>query len=163
EAMELTHFGAKIIYPPTLQPAFNKNIPIRVRNTFNLDFEGTLITKEANNKEMPIKGISSIQHVSLVNLQGGGRVGVPGIASRLFGALSKSKVSVRLISQASSVQSICFAMGSEDAFATRTAMGDESILEIASGKISPVAIEDNLSSVAMVGENMKNTPGIAGK
>ncbi len=163
EAMELTHFGAKIIYPPTLQPAFNKNIPIRVRNTFNLDFEGTLITKEANNKEMPIKGISSIQHVSLVNLQGGGMVGVPGIASRLFGALSKAKVNVILISQASSEHSICFAIAPEDAFATRTAIEDEFILEIASGKINPVAIEENLSIVAIVGENMKNTPGIAGK
>lgn len=163
EAMELTHFGAKIIYPPTLQPAFNKNIPIRVKNTFNLDFEGTLITREANNKEMPIKGISSIQHVSLVNLQGGGMVGVPGIASRLFGALSKAKVNVILISQASSEHSICFAIAPEDAMTTRTAIEDEFIMEIASGKINPVAIEENLSIVAIVGENMKNTPGIAGK
>ena len=163
EAMELTHFGAKIIYPPTLQPAFNKNIPIRVRNTFNLDFEGTLITKEANNKEMPIKGISSIQHVSLVNLQGGGMVGVPGIASRLFGALSRAKVNVILISQASSEHSICFAIAPEDAITTRTAIEDEFILEIASGKINAVAIEEDLSIVAIVGENMKNTPGIAGK
>lgn len=163
EAMELTHFGAKIIYPPTLQPAFNKNIPLRIRNTFNLDFEGTLITKEANNKDMPIKGISSIQHVSLVNLQGGGMIGVSGIASRLFGALSKAKISVILITQASSEHSICFAIAPEDADTTRMVVEDEFVLEIASKKINPLTIEENLSIVAIVGENMKNTPGIAGK
>lgn len=163
EAMELTHFGAKIIYPPTLQPAFNKNIPLRIRNTFNLDFEGTLITKETNNKDMPIKGISSIQQVSLVNLQGGGMVGVPGIASRLFGALSKAKISVILITQASSEHSICFAITPEDAKTTRKVVEEEFVLEIASKKINPLIIEENLSVVAIVGENMKNTPGIAGK
>lgn len=163
EAMELTHFGAKIIYPPTLQPAFNKNIPLRIRNTFNLDFEGTLITKEANNKDMPIKGISSIQHVSLVNLQGGGMIGVSGIASRLFGALSKAKISVILITQASSEHSICFAIAPEDADTTRMVVEDEFVLEIASKKINPLTVEENLSIVAIVGENMKNTPGIAGK
>ena len=163
EAMELTHFGAKIIYPPTLQPAFNKNIPLRIKNTFNPEFEGTVIKREANNKEMPIKGISSIQKVSLVNLHGSGMVGVPGIASRLFGALSKAKISVILITQASSEYSICFAIAPEDAQATRIAVEDEFSLEIASKKIEPLLIEENLSILAIVGENMKNTPGIAGK
>ncbi len=163
EAMELTHFGAKIIYPPTLQPAFNKNIPLRIKNTFNPEFEGTVIKREANNKEMPIKGISSIQKVSLVNLHGSGMVGVPGIASRLFGALSKAKISVILITQASSEYSICFAIAPEDAQATRIVVEDEFSLEIASKKIEPLLIEENLSILAIVGENMKNTPGIAGK
>lgn len=163
EAMELTHFGAKIIYPPTLQPAFSKNIPLRIRNTFNVAFEGTVIKKESNNKEMPIKGISSIQQVSLVNLQGSGMVGVPGIASRLFGTLSKAKISVILITQASSEHSICFAIAPADAYATRIAVEDEFSLEIASKKIEPLIIEENLSILAIVGENMKNTPGIAGK
>lgn len=163
EAMELTHFGAKIIYPPTLQPAFSKNIPLRIKNTFNLAFEGTVIKRESDNKEMPIKGISSIQHVSLVNLQGGGMVGVSGIASRLFGALSRAKVSVILITQASSEYSICFAIAPNDAKITRIAVEDEFSLEIASKKIEPLLIEEDLSIVAIVGENMKNTPGIAGK
>src|SRR5690606_23577917 len=163
EAMELTHFGAKIIYPPTLQPAFSKNIPLRIRNTFNPSFEGTVIKREAKNKDMPIKGISSIQQVSLVNLHGSGMVGVPGIASRLFGALSKAKISVILITQASSEYSICFAIAPGDARNTRIAVEDEFSVEISTKKIEPLLIEENLSILAIVGENMKNTPGIAGK
>ena len=161
EAMELTHFGAKVIYPPTLQPAFAKNIPLRIRNTFNRDFEGTTISKRANTPEMPIKGISSIKEVALINVEGSGMVGVPGIASRLFGALGRSGVNIILITQASSEHSICFAINPEQSETAKQSLESEFNFELKAGLLNPIVIEDKYSIVAIIGENMRRTPGIA--
>lgn len=161
EAMELTHFGAKVIYPPTLQPAFTKNIPLRIRNTFNRDFEGTTISKSANSPEMPIKGISSIKEVALINVEGSGMVGVPGIASRLFGALGRSGVNIILITQASSEHSICFAINPEQSETAKHSLESEFNFELKAGLLNPIVIEDKYSIVAIIGENMRRTPGIA--
>lgn len=163
EAMELSHFGAKVIYPPTLQPAFARSIPLKIRNTFNIEFEGTTISKEAQTPDMPIKGISSIRFVSLVNVQGSGMVGVPGVASRLFGALGRNSVNIILITQASSEHSICFAINPEQSEIASEALNEEFGFELTAGLIDPIVIEDNHSIVAIIGENMRRTPGIADK
>jgi len=163
EAMELTHFGAKVIYPPTLQPAFARNIPLRILNTFNADFEGTIISREAQTPDMPIKGISSIKEVALINVQGSGMVGVPGIASRLFGALGKVGVNIILITQASSEHSICFAINPDQSAPAKAALISEFSAELKSGLLDPIVIEEHYSIVAIIGENMRRTPGIADK
>ncbi len=163
EAMELSHFGAKVIYPPTLQPAFNKKIPIWIKNTFNPDFEGTLISEKTKANDFLIKGISSIGNIALINLQGSGMVGVPGVSSRVFGALAREGVNVILITQASSEYSICFAVAPEDAAKARLLIEAEFEPEMTSKKIEKVHVESDLSIVALIGENMKKTPGIAGR
>ncbi len=163
EAMEMSHFGAKVIYPPTLQPAFTKKIPLQIKNTFNPEFEGTLISEKAEVKDFPVKGISSIEKIALINLTGSGMVGVPGISSRLFGALAAREINVILITQASSEHSICFAIAPEQAELARMAINDEFALEMQSNKIDEVTIQTELSIVAIIGENMRNTPGISGK
>ena len=164
EAMELSHFGAKVIYPPTILPVYQKGIPVRIKNTLEPEVEGTLITKShLNGKDLPIKGISSISDITLVTVQGLGMVGVTGISMRLFGALAKEEINVILISQASSENSISFAINSGSADKAEKAIRDEFEREIASQQISKIAIESNLSIVAIVGENMKHSTGIAGK
>ncbi len=163
EAMEMSHFGAKVIYPPTLQPAFSKRIPLRIKNTFNPDFQGTIISELSEKKEFLIKGISSIENIALVNLQGSGMVGVPGVASRLFSALASRNISIILITQASSEHSICFAISPEDSLAAKASIEEEFEKEIKAEKIDKVAVQTGLSVVAIIGENMKKTPGIAGK
>ncbi|MCL3779044.1 bifunctional aspartate kinase/homoserine dehydrogenase I [Prolixibacteraceae bacterium JC049] len=164
EAMELSHFGAKVIYPPTIIPVYQKQIPIWIKNTFNAAAEGTLITADkVNGTDKPIKGISSIKDISLMTVQGIGMVGVAGISSRLFGALAKEKVNVILISQASSENSISFAIKSADVVAAEAVVRKEFDVEIRSGQINKVESEHQLSIVAVVGENMKQTTGIAGK
>lgn len=163
EAMEMSHFGAKVIYPPTLQPAFSKRIPLRIKNTFNPAFEGTLISDQTERKDFLIKGISSIENISLINLTGSGMVGVPGVASRLFGALATREVNVILITQASSEHSICFAISPEQSELSKTAIEEEFTFEIQARKIDEVTIQSGLSVVAIIGENMRNTPGISGK
>ncbi|MCC5927813.1 MAG: bifunctional aspartate kinase/homoserine dehydrogenase I [Cyclobacteriaceae bacterium] len=163
EAMEMSHFGAKVIYPPTIHPALERKIPLRIRNTFNPVFPGTLIHEVANVGDYLIKGISSINNISLINLQGSGMVGVPGVSYRLFGALAKNEISVILITQASSEHSICFAIEPKDADIAVKAITEEFSNEINVGKIDPVKVEQRLSIVAIIGENMRNTPGIAGK
>src|SRR5665647_547863 len=164
EAMELSHFGAKVIYPPTILPVYQKSIPIHIKNTLNPDGEGTLICQsDANVKDHPIKGISSISGITLFTIQGLGMVGVTGISMRLFGALAKEEINVILISQASSENSISFAIDSHFADNARDAISIEFEREIASGRISKLAVENELSIVAIVGENMKHSAGIAGK
>ncbi|MCS6832973.1 MAG: bifunctional aspartate kinase/homoserine dehydrogenase I, partial [Flammeovirgaceae bacterium] len=162
EAMELSHFGAKVIYPPALQPAFHKNIPLRILNTFNPQFKGTLISKKSGNDGLPLKGISSIKEIALINVSGSGMVGVAGVSSRLFGALGKNEISVILITQASSEHSICFALTPSEAKKAKEAIEKEFAVEIASGKIDEVSIEEGVSIIAIVGENMRNTPGVSG-
>lgn len=164
EAMELSHFGAKVIYPPTILPVYQKGIPIQIKNTFDPANPGTRISRTMENGlERPIKGISSISGINLVTLQGLGMVGVTGISMRLFSALAKENVNVILISQASSENSISVAIDEHAVESAREAIQTEFEKEIASGQISKIEMESNLSVVAIVGENMKHTTGIAGK
>jgi aspartokinase/homoserine dehydrogenase 1 len=163
EAMEMSHFGAKVIYPPTLQPAFQKKIPLRIRNTFNRSFPGTFIKSTAESGNYLVKGISSINEISLINFQGSGMVGVSGVSSRLFGVLAINNINLILITQASSEHSICFAIDPKDAVLAKKVIEDEFQREIDAGKIDGVTIEEDMSIVAIIGENMAHTPGISGK
>lgn len=163
EAMELSHFGAKVIYPPSLVPAFLKNIPIIILNTFNSDHLGTKITKEINQKSYSITGISSIDDISLVNLQGNGMIGVAGVSAKLFGILAESSISVILISQASSEHSICFAIDPKSSEKVNEILEKGFKLEIQNGDIENITIQNNLSIIAVVGEGMKSSSGTSGK
>lgn len=163
EAMEMSHFGANVIYPPTLQPAFQKKIPLRIRNTFNRDFKGTLIKSIADSGNYLVKGISSIREISMVNFQGSGMVGVAGVSSRLFGVLATNSINLILITQASSEHSICFAIDPKDGALAKLVIEEEFSREIDAGKIDTVTIEEHMSIVAIIGENMAHTPGISGK
>ena len=162
EAMELSHFGAKVLYPPTIQPVLKKEIPICIKNTFEPDAEGTLITQISSNSN-PIKGISHIENMALITLEGSGMIGIPGISKRLFGALSLEKINVSLITQASSEHSICFAISNNDALKAKNAIDTEFSSEIEHAKIEPVIIEKNNAIIALVGDNMKSHQGISGK
>ena len=164
EAMELSHFGAKVIYPPTLQPLVEKNIPVWIKNTFACDEAGTLINKEGSpaNGEV-VKGISHIDQVSLVNLEGSGMVGIPGFSKRLFEALSREKINVIMITQASSEHSICIGLRSQDAENARLTIDEEFAFEISLRKVEPAKVENNMVNVAIVGDHMKNHQGISGK
>ncbi len=164
EAMELSHFGAKVIYPPTILPVYKKKIPIKIKNTMNPQAEGTLITAtNPNGKDRPIKGISSMSNVSLITVQGLGMIGVTGISMRLFSTLAKENINVILISQASSENSISVAIDSVKVEAAEIAIRNEFASEIAGDKINKIEIESDLSIVAIVGENMKHSTGVAGK
>ncbi len=162
EAIELSHFGAKVIYTPTLRPVYKKNIPILVLNTFNPEARGTIISnKSKNGTKSPIKGISSIDHIDLITLLGTGMVGVTGTSMRLFGALAGRSINVILITQASSEYSITFAVTPADSLLAAEAIHEEFKTEIDQNKELKVLIEKNLSIIAIVGEKMKNTPGIS--
>lgn len=164
EAMELSHFGAKVIYPPTILPVYQKGIPVQIKNTFEPENPGTRISNAVENGlERPIKGISSISGITLVTLQGIGMVGVTGISMRLFSALAKENVNVILISQASSENSISVAIDEHAVDLAENAIQTEFEKEIAGGQISKIEMEGNLSIVAIVGQNMKHTTGVAGK
>lgn len=167
EAMELSHFGTKVINPPTLAPAMERKIPIRSLNTFNRDFPGTVIRKGPLESDFAsrhlITGISSIEHVALLRIQGSGMVGVRGISSRLFAAISSGNINVILITQASSEHSICIAVQPQEAPKAKRLIDGEFALEIRSKMIDPVLVEQDLSIVAVVGENMIRTRGIAGR
>lgn len=163
EAMELSHFGAKVIYPPSLQPAFARNIPIRVLNTFNPTHAGTLVSRTADRRQYTITGISSIDDVALVNVQGSGMIGVAGVSAKLFGVLALHRISVILISQASSEHSICFAIDPRAADRVKAILDEEFALDIASGHVDNISIERELSIIATVGEGMRKSSGIAGK
>jgi bifunctional aspartokinase / homoserine dehydrogenase 1 len=164
EAMELSHFGAKVIYPPTILPVYQKGIPVQIKNTFEPENAGTLISSSLENGiEHPIKGISSISGITLVTLQGIGMVGVTGISMRLFSALAKVNVNVILISQASSENSISVAIDEHAVDLAENAIRNEFEKEILAGQINKIEMENNLSIVAIVGQNMKHTTGIAGK
>ena len=162
--MELCNFGAKVIYPPTIYPVFHKNIPIVIKNTFNPEAPGTWITNEEPPKYgKAIKGISSINDTCLITVSGLGMVGVIGVNSRIFNALAKNGVSVFLVSQASSEHNTSFAVKNCDADLAVKVLEEEFRTEISMGEISNIAAERDLATVAIVGENMKHTPGIAGK
>lgn len=163
EAMELTHFGAKVIYPPSLQPAFAKNIPIRVLNTFNRQFSGTVISRDTTSSPYIITGISSIDELALVNVQGSGMIGVAGVSAKLFTVLAKEKISVVLISQASSEHSICFAIDPKAATKVDKILAKEFAQEIESGDIEGIDIQCELSVIAIVGEGMRKHTGVSGR
>ncbi len=163
EAMELSHFGAKVIHPPTMHPALKKKIKIKIKNTFNPDFRGTVILERESSVLFNMKGISSIDIVSLVRVQGSGMVGVTGVASRLFGALADNDINIILITQGSSEHSICFAILPRHGKEAKRAIEKEFDEEIKVGKIAEVVVEDDLSIIAVVGEDMKHTPGVSGK
>jgi aspartokinase/homoserine dehydrogenase 1 len=163
EAMEISHFGAKVLFPPTVKPALEKGIPISIRNTFNPSSGGTKIVKDAPAGKYPIRGISSINHVALARIQGSGMVGVAGFSARVFGALARRGISVILITQSSSEYSICFAVLPEDAHRADAALKEEFEQEIRIGAIEKPVIEKDLSIVAVVGSRMKSTSGNSGK
>ena len=164
EAMELCNFGAKVIYPPTIYPVFHKNIPIVIKNTFNPTARGTLISAEKSESDTrAIKGISSINDTCLITVAGLGMVGVVGINSRLFNVLANNGISVFLVSQASSEQNTSFAVKNCDADLAVKVLTDEFATEIAMGEITDISAKKNLATVAIVGENMKHTPGVAGR
>jgi len=165
EAMELCNFGAKVIFPPTIFPAFHKNIPIRIKNTFNPDAPGTYISgqKPQNGEGKSIKGISSIGDTSLITVEGLGMVGVIGVNYRIFKALAKAGISVFMVSQASSENTTSIGVRSADAPLAVDVLQEEFKLEIEMGEINRIFAEDDLATIAIVGENMKRIPGIAGK
>lgn len=163
EAMELSYFGAKVIYPPTMIPAFLKKIPIVIKNTFNVDFAGTYIKHGAQASTLPIKGISSIDEISILNLSGSGMVGKAGFSGRLFSLLSREQVNVVLITQSSSEHSITFAVKPADALKALSLINKEFELELQARKLEYPEVENGLSILAIVGENMKRTPGISGR
>lgn len=164
EAMELCNFGAKVIYPPTIYPVYHKNIPIKIKNTFNHTAPGTLISEQRPTAEgKAIKGISSINDTCLITVSGLGMVGIVGINARIFNALAKNGVSVFLVSQASSENNTSFAVKNADADIAVQVLQEEFANELQSGELSEITPERNLATVAIVGENMKHTTGIAGK
>jgi len=163
EATELCNFGAKVVYPPTIYPVCHKNIPILIKNTFNPEGAGTIISSETKDGQKAIKGISSINDTSLITVQGLGMVGVIGINFRIFRALAENGISVFLVSQASSENSTSIGVRNEDAALACKVLNAEFAKEIEMGELGTVTAEMNLATVAIVGENMKHTPGIAGK
>jgi len=163
EAMELSHFGAKVIYPPTIQPVMAKGIPVLVKNTFAPDDAGTLIEAESEDRSEIIRGITSIDRIAVLNLEGSGMVGVPGFSKRLFDALSREQINVILITQSSSEHSICVAIEEKASERAKAAVDREFEYEIAVGKIDPLRVETDLSILALVGDNMRFHTGISGR
>lgn len=164
EAMELSHFGAKVIYPPTIQPVMKKSIPVWIKNTFEPQAHGTVIENEVVKRNgNNIRGITSINKIALLSLEGSGMVGIPGFSKRLFEALAARQINVILITQGSSEHSIC--VGVDEAFAVdaRKAVDQAFGYEIETGKVEPLIVETGLSIVALVGDNMKSHPGVSGK
>jgi len=163
EAMELSYFGAKVIHPFTMLPAVEQSIPIVIKNTFNKDAPGTQITSKIEKREALITGIASIEGVALINIEGSGMVGVPGIASRVFSVLAKADVNIVMISQASSEHSICFVVRDEEADKAQEVLRSELAEEIQAKCIQNIALEQDLEIIAVIGEGMKGTAGISGR
>jgi aspartokinase/homoserine dehydrogenase 1 len=164
EAMELSHFGAKVIHPPTMLPALQKRIPIRIRNTFNPDFPGTLICEHPHvADERPVKGIACIDRISVLKVTGEGILQTVGIASRILAALAKSDIEVNLITQSSSEHSICLAIAAEHSRTAREVIELEFRVELHHGQISGITVENDCSIIAVVGERVQNIPGVTGK
>lgn len=163
EAMELSHFGAKVIYPPTIQPVMRKNIPVWIKNTFSPADPGTVIEPEAAHNGSSIRGITSIAKIALLSLEGSGMVGIPGFSRRLFEALSGQQINVILITQGSSEHSICVGVDESNAAAAKQVVDNTFSTEINAGTVEPLIIETGLSIIALVGEHMKSHPGVSGK
>ena len=163
EAMELSHFGAKVLFPPTIQPVLGKNIPIHIKNTFEPEAEGTYISKQTISNTNPVKGISHIENITLITLEGSGMIGVTGSSKRLFEVLSQEDINVIFITQASSEHSICIGIINNDAEIAEKAINTAFEMEILQNKIEPCIVEKNLCIIALVGEKMKNHQGLSGK
>jgi len=163
EAMELSHFGAKVIYPPTIQPVMSKDIPLRIKNTFSPDDHGTLIEAESETAAEMVRGITSIDSITVLNLEGSGMVGIPGFSKRLFDALSRAQINVILITQSSSEHSICVAIEERFAEKAKQAVDSEFESEINVGKIEPLKVESGFSILALVGDRMKEHTGVSGR
>ncbi len=163
EAMELSHFGAKVLYPPTIQPVLDKNIPILIKNTLAAEDKGTLITDKSLVGGSTVKGISHIGDIALLTLEGNGMVGVPGISKRLFGALAQNNINVKFITQASSEHSICIAIDSSESDIAKEAVDTAFEFEILQHKVNPLIVENGLALIALVGDHMKSHQGISGK
>ena len=164
EAMELSHFGAKVIFPPTLQPLVEKQIPVRIKNTFAPEDNGTLIDNRTSEQNgVVVKGISHIDQISLISLEGSGMVGIPGFSKRLFEALSIAHINVIMITQASSEHSICIAVRNHNDAEAKLVIDTEFAFEISLNKVAPAKVENDLVNIAIVGDNMKNHQGISGK
>ena len=163
EAMELSHFGAKVLYPPTIQPVMRRGIPLWIKNTFAPTDPGTLVEVAPPPSAAVVQGISSVGNLTLLNLEGSGMVGIPGFSMRLFAALARERINVVLITQSSSEHSICVGVAAPDAAPGQLAVDEEFAVEIAAGRIEPLRPETGLAIVALVGGNMKNHPGISGK
>jgi aspartokinase/homoserine dehydrogenase 1 len=162
EAMELSHFGAKVIYPPTIQPVLSKNIPVWVKNTFAANDHGTVIENKSDSTNI-ITGISSINSLALLSLEGSGMIGIPGFSSRLFAALANAQINVILITQGSSEHSICVGVDVASAARAKEVVDKTFEYEIATDKVDPLAIEEKLSIVALVGDQMRHHTGISGR
>ena len=163
EAMELSHFGAKVIYPPTIQPVMSKGIAVWIKNTFAPGDAGTLIKQQAAESSSSITGLSSINNIALLSLEGSGMVGIPGFSKRLFEALAAKKINVILITQSSSEHAICVGIEEANAATAKRAIDDAFSYEIEQKKVDPLILENNLSIIALVGDRMKNHTGISGK
>jgi aspartokinase/homoserine dehydrogenase 1 len=163
EALEMSHFGAKVIYPPTLHPVMVNKIPLYIKNTFNPEFIGTRISNKTQKQEKAVKGISSISKISLLTIQGSGLFGVPGIAGLVFSSLAQAGINVILITQGSSEYSISFAIDPANAKLAREVLEETFKNEIRSNLVDPIKVENNLSTVAIIGEQMRYMPGIAGR
>ena len=162
EAMELSYFGAKVIHPYTMVPAVEKGIPLWIKNTLNPEAAGTQIAAHTSSQAEYITGIASIENVALLNIEGGGMVGLPGIAGRIFSTLAAAKINIVMISQASSEHSICFVIPDADAPRAKRALETELVQELHRKVIQRVAVERDLEIVAVIGENMRGKPGISG-
>ena len=163
EAMELSHFGAKVLYPPTIQPVLQQNIPILIKNTFEPEAEGTFISNSVVANGKPVKGISHIEGITLITLEGSGMIGVAGSSKRLFEVLSQEKINVIFITQASSEHSICIGILNTDADSAESAINKAFSIEITQNRVEPCLVEKNLCIIALVGENMKNHQGLSGR
>jgi aspartokinase/homoserine dehydrogenase 1 len=162
EAMELSHFGAKVIYPPTLQPITDKGIPVYIKNTFDPEQEGTRITNKTHT-ETVVRGISHINDIALLTLEGSGMIGIPGYSQKLLTVLAQHHINVVMITQASSEHSICLGIDAVDAAFAEETINEAFVLDIESKKLNPIRVERDLSIIALVGENMKNHQGISGR
>jgi aspartokinase/homoserine dehydrogenase 1 len=168
EAMELSYFGAKVIHPYSMIPAVEKGIPIRIKNSLNPSAPGTMISPAApsgaaNSKRHPITGIATIEGISLVNIEGGGMIGIPGIAARIFGALAREGINIIMISQASSEHTICLVFRTREAERALGALSRELALELETRRIQNFQLVRDLLVVSVIGENMRGSPGIAGR
>ncbi len=163
EAMELSHFGAKVIYPPTIQPVMSKGISVWIKNTFAPTDEGTVIRQQVSENESSVTGISSINNIALISLEGSGMIGIPGFSKRLFAALASKKINVILITQSSSEHSICVGIEASNAGAAKAAIDEAFAYEIEQKKVEPLSVETDLSVVALVGDRMKSHTGISGR
>ena len=163
EAMELAHFGAKVIFSPTIHPAFKKQVPIYIKNTFEPNSTGTLISNQSNGNQLPVKGISHIENITLITLEAPGMIGIPGVSKRIFETLYLHDIHVKLVTQSSSEHSICIGIDDADAKKTKQTIDAVFELEISKEQINPLIVEKDLVIIALVGEKMKSHQGISGK